>query len=164
MTIRTAKLINDIKNEFGIVIETEIELPEKPKIPEREYGDGDNSDSAYFEYSEEDGKLMIVALTAEGKARTSLVVPYSHNGKVISLFADDVFAGNTKIKEVRILSDCFELKTIILENTDPNKIAVGRDLLKNVGECYIYVPKASYSAYLNHYFWGAYAGKLKQNG
>lgn len=173
MTVRTVKLVNDIKNELGNSTKTGCELPTKPVVPDEEVeGEGDNSDAALFEYRLDGSYYTIVGLTEAGKAADELTVPYQVNGIYVKAFLPLVFFDNKNIKSVTIqenihtLSDgsflgCDNLTSIILKHAEPADIAVGYGLLEGVGNCVVYVPEGSLSQFKNNYFWSRYARQLQ---
>lgn len=173
MTVRTVRLVNDIKNELGNSTKTGCPLPAKPVIPSEEVeGEGDNSDAALFEYRLDGSYYTIVGLTEEGKAANELIIPYQVNGIYVKAFLPLVFLDNKNIKSVTVqenihtLSDgsflgCDNLASIVLKHAGPADIAVGYGLLEGTGNCMIYVPEGSLSQFKNNYFWSRYARQLQ---
>ena len=171
MTVRTVQLVNDIKNALGNTTKTEYTLPEKPVIPDTEIeGEGDNSDAAYFTYTQDGNYYVVSGLTEEGSARTDLTVPYQVDGLYVKSFTADVFAGNTVVESVTIqenitsvsdgsFSGCTGLKTITFLQEDPTATSVGYGLLTGT-DAVICVPDSAVSAYKNNYFWGHYADSI----
>ena len=171
MTVRTVQLVNDIKNALGNTTKTEYTLPEKPVIPDTEIeGEGDNSDAAYFTYTQDGNYYVVSGLTEEGSARTDLTVPYQVDGLYVKSFTADVFAGNTVVESVTIqenitsvsdgsFSGCTSLKTITFLQEDPTATSVGYGLLTG-SDAVIRVPDSAVSAYKNNYFWGHYADNI----
>lgn len=169
MTVRTIQLINDIKNCLGISFPTSVEMPQKPEMPNSSViGNGDNSFIDYFEYELRDGEYVITAMLPSAKELSYVIVPYSYNGKVITAFEADVFADNTALSEIVIQENinflhdksfhgCSSLKKLVLKQSDPTRIRVGRQLLSGAETCKIHVPEGAGSAYVSNYFWSHYA-------
>lgn len=174
MTAHTIDLLEDIKNELGVFVPTKTPRPEKPSIdvpgddPEIEVNNGD---AAYFTYEDDgNGGLIATGLTDEGKARTSLTVPYAYEGKKVKSLAASVFAGNENIEEVIIqdnigylrdgsFSGCKNLERIVLRHSSPNFVGVSYGLL-NETEASVYVLKSAYTAFVTDYTWGWYTSRL----
>lgn len=173
MTVRTVQLVNDIKNQLGNTTKTEITLPNKSALPQEGVeGEGDNSCAQYFTYELADGYYTVTGLTEEGRAQTSLVLPYQVDGIYINAFAAEVFAGDDALVSLTIqqnisvlpdgsFSGCSSLREIKLMHEDPADISVGYGLFEGTnGACRVYVPQTSYSQFTNNYFWGRYADRL----
>lgn len=170
MTVRTVQLIEDLKNELGITVPTQVALPEKPQIPEETPTEGDNSFADYFRYEEDGETLKIISLTEEGKKLSRVIVPSSYSGKTVKKFDESVFRNNTTIREIVLqrnikfiadgsFSGCISLEKLKLYHTEPSDIIVGAGLLDGAESCMIYVPDSSKSAYRNNYFWGKYSDR-----
>lgn len=175
MTVRTVKLVNDIKTELGNSSKTQCALPEKPVAPDENVsGEGDNSHADMFEYRSDGNYYTVVGLTEAGKAATELIIPYQVNGIYVKAFLPQVFSDNKNIEKVtvqeniRTLSNgsfygCDNLKSIVLKHSDPADIRVGYELLSGAENCTVYVPKDSLSKFENNYFWSRYAKRLQGN-
>ena len=174
MTLRTIRLVNDMKNQLGNTTKTNCALPEKPVIPNPDIqGEGDNTDSAMFEYRLDGSYYTVVGLTDEGKNKAELTIPYQVDGIYIKAFLPAVFFDNKIIKTVTIQNNihtisngsffgCDSLERIILKHTEPAEIAVGYELLGGAPQdCKIYVPQSALSQFANNYFWGKYAKQLQ---
>lgn len=174
MTVRTVKLVNDIKNFLGNTTKTDCVLPEKPVIPNPDIvGEGDNSCADMFEYRLDGSYYTIVGLTDAGKLATDLILPYQVDGVYIKAFLPLVFMENKTIKSVTVQENihnisnacfigCDRLEKIIFRHTEPAEISVGYELLAGVpGSCKIFVPSAALSKFENNYFWGKYAKQLQ---
>ncbi|MBQ7323297.1 MAG: hypothetical protein IJW96_01885 [Clostridia bacterium] len=172
MIVRTVGMLNDLKMELGCYTATDIELPEKPVIPEVGLVEGNNEYAKYFEYAEDGAGVKIVALKEEGKSLEKLTIPVSYEGKAITTFDASVFAGNTTIKEIvvqenilRLNNGCFDgctsLKAVYLEQTDPSKINPGFGFLMGTQNCFVYVKQESYGSFVTTYLWGYHQEYIK---
>lgn len=171
MTLRTALLVNDLKNEFGITKKTEITLPEMPIAPTPGVtGEGDNTCAKCFTYSKDGNYYTVDGLTDEGMAKEDLIIPYQVDGLYVKAFNEDVFLNNENLKSVRIqknisvimdgsFTGCSNLEKIILDHTEPGTISVGANL-KSGTNCKIYVPNDALSKFMGDYTWGKYAKDL----
>lgn len=169
MTVRTVRLINDIKNCLGISFPTSVDMPIKPEIPDLpSVIEGDNSFAEYFEYEQRDDGYVITSMSEAAKRLNYIVVPYSYNGKRVTAFEAGVFAGNTAVSEIVVQENiavlynnsfegCKSMRKLVLKQSDPAKISVGWSLLYGAESCKIYVPKDGASAYISNYFWSRYA-------
>lgn len=173
MTVRTVKLVNDIKTELGNSTKTECVLPDKPVIPDEGVeGEGDNSHADMFEYRLDGSYYTVVGLTEAGKSAAELVIPYQVNGIYVKAFLPSVFKDDKSVTKITVqenihtLSDasfsgCDNLKTIVLKHSSPADVAVGYELLSGTGKCAILVPESALSLFENNYFWGRYAKQLQ---
>lgn len=178
MVVHTARLIDDIKTALAISTPTNIDLPAPPEVPEGggDEEEGNNEDADLFEYSFQtvggERVAVITALKPEAASRESIVVPYSYDGAIVQRFMPRVFAGNTTLRSVTVqhnvsvISDrsfdgCSSLTALNMTTTDPSTVNVARELLSGADSCTIYVPAASYSAYISDYFWGFYSARVE---
>lgn len=173
MTVRTVKLVNDIKTELGNSTKTDCALPEKPVIPDAGFeGEGDNSDADKFEYRLDGSYYTVVGLTEVGKAAKELVIPCQVDGVYVKAFLPLVFFDNKNIEKVTVQENihtlsngsflgCTNLKSIVLKHSEPADISVGYELLDGTANCTIFVPEASLGKFENNYFWGRYARQLR---
>lgn len=172
MIVRTVGLLKDLKMALDCSVMTDITLPLKPEEPKEEVIDGDNAFLGYFEY-EEDGKgYKITGLKDSGKALKTITVPTSYNGKAITSFAVNVFAGNTNITEITVQSNivgiyngsfdgCVSLTAIYIEQTNPEKISVGLGLLSGTQNCSVYVRQQFYASFITNYLWSHHQKDIK---
>lgn len=174
MTLRSIKLLNDIKNHLEISTPTKAETPDKPELPNDgdTLSEGNNAFIDYFTYEESDGGYEISGITEEGKTLRKIILPYSYNGKIITSFSASVFADNTTVEEMTVqrnittlknnsFNGATSLKKLILEQEDPTKLGVGQKLLVGADDCYIYVKKDSLGYFVSNYFWSYYADKYQ---
>ena len=172
MKVRTVRLVNDIKNQFGNTTKTDYPLPDKPVLPDTDVtGEGDNSHADMFEYRLDGSYYTIVGLTEEGRKKEDLIIPYQVNGIYVKAFLPLVFFDDKNIRSVTVQENigtlpngsfvgCDNLKKIVLKHTEPSQITVGYGLLNGTSSA-IYVSEASVSAFKNNYFWGRYAKQLQ---
>ena len=167
------QLVEDLKVVLNDSTPTNIDIPEKPDIPVPEYEDGDNSDLDCFNYENIADGYQITSLTEKGKEKSTLIIPSTYNGLPIIAFNANTFKDNKKIVQVivptntRTLSDyafegCYNLKKIIIQHDNPNKINVGTTLLFGADNCNIYVKESCYDIFTTHYNWGYYRDRLRK--
>jgi hypothetical protein len=173
MTYRTLLLAEDLKNELGSTTANVTSIPTMPAVPTKDNtGTGDNTDLDSFTLTEGTEGYTLTGLTENGKTKSDLILPYSYQGKTITGFADTLFSNDTSLVSLTVqpnilrllnasFTGCTALKTLTLEQTDPEKLAVGYNLLDGTSDVTIRVPQASLSAYMNNYYWGHYAASLK---
>lgn len=172
MTVRTVRLVNDIKNQLGNTTKTEAVLPEKPVMPDPGIeGEGDNSCADCFTYEQDGNYYIITGLTEKGRTQKNIVVPYQVDGLYVREFIAQTFAGNTAVESITVQANigvlydgsfdgCTNLKEVVLKHTSPLDISVGYSLTRGWDGA-IYVPKESLGAFTNNYFWGVYADVLR---
>ena len=168
MALRTYMLVNDLKNQLGNTTKTEYALPEMPIAPQKGIsGEGDNSCQDYFNYHIDGNYYIIDSLNDAGSSASDIVVPYQVDGLYVKGFLSTVFAGDRKLKSIRIQKNvssiinesfggCTSLEKIIFDHTEPSSISVGGGLIFGTS-AKIYVPKDSLSKFMNDYNWGKYA-------
>ena len=89
-----------------------------------------------------------------------------------TVITPELYAGDTKIKEVWIPADtiriennafsgCTRLEKIHLQSNDPSRIQIGEDLLTGT-PAELLVPKGSLSAYKTSYRFSRYAGRIQE--
>lgn len=170
--VNTAILAAELKAALGDPTPVDIPLPELPPMAEAEPVRGDNSDEDCFLYEIQGDSLRLAGLTAEGAGRERLVVPVLHDGLPVVGFAPQVFAGNTRIREITIQSNirgiedgsfdgCAALERLTLENPAPGDCPVGAGLLTGTGAL-ICVPQGRLSAYRTNYFWAVHASRIRE--
>lgn len=175
--VYTRTLIKDIKAELCDDSPVNIEIPDKPVIPDEPTEDkGDNSFADCFTYEEKDGRVKITGLTEKGAALSEITVPYSHNGKKIISFSADTFAGNTVITRIRLQSNiksiaddsfsgCINLERLYAaDNENPSSCIVQGGLLNGAPKCRIYVKSSLLSKYAADYFWARFSSVMTAYG
>ena len=171
MQVRTALLVDDLKNELGITSKNNFIMIEKPIKPQDGIeGEGDNSCSDCFIYEKNGNYYKIIGLTEEGLAKEELIIPYQVNGIYVNEFTKDVFSYDKNIKRIVIQKNikriydnsfygCEKLRGIYLEHDSPSMISVGFNLLVGtMGN--IYVDNKIKSSFINDYFFGAYQERI----
>ena len=174
MKVRTVRLVNDIKNQFGNTTKTDYPLPDKPVLPDADVeGEGDNSHADMFEYRLDGSYYTVVGLTEKGRNAEELIIPYQVDGIYVKAFLPLVFFDHKNIKSVTVQKNihtlsngsflgCDHLKQIVLRHSEPSEISVGYELLTGAPQdCKIFVPKGALSRFENNYFWGRYAKQLQ---
>lgn len=173
MTLFTRQLVCDLKAYFKDSSYTDIEIPEKPEVPDDGVTGEDGVDADKFEYEENGGKLTITGLTAEGERASSLVIPDFYHGKKVVGFSAETFADNKTIEKITLgkyissvkdnsFNGCENLKMLCV-NSDNSAAdcAVYFALLDGAPQCNIYVPKEKYAEYSTSYWWSRYSVNLR---
>ena len=169
----TRTLVKDLKAELGITSPTEIDVPEKPALPDdSQTGEGDNGFADCFTYDEKDGRVVITGLTEKGASQRSIIVPYSYGGQKISSFSAQTFAGNKNITEIKLQTNirsiadgsfrgCDNLSRLyVADNENPSACIVKGGLLEGAPSCRIYVKSAMLTKYATDYFWSRFASYM----
>lgn len=171
-TMYTRQLVKDLKVLFGDSSPVNIEIPEKPQVPDDGAIGEDGKDAALFTYESSGTGWNITGLTEEGKRVSSIEIPDFYQDKKVLSFDASVFAGNTKIEEIHVgryvygiyggsFDGCVNLRRLYLaEEIQPSECMVYLDLLKGAPNCKIYVPQAKISDYILDYFWSRYGAYL----
>ena len=178
--VYTKHLAEAIKTWMGDPSPVSIEIPEKPALPgqpsaDETDGTEENADAACFTYLEMEDGLMINGLTAEGRTRTSLTLPLKANGKRVTGFLPETFAGDTVIEEIHLQENirsmengsfkgCTSLRAVYLApGKDPShcQIPPGGGLTEGADTMYFYVENERLSDYIYNYFWSAYSSRIK---
>lgn len=184
VTVRTVRLIDDIKREIG---NTELTmkaegLPKPSGYAPIDFAQG-AEENLYFElelYETKAGHQVyyIIGLNDEGKKQISLRVPNNTDGCPIVGIRAGAFDGSelrtlvlgdniTDIKSLAF-SGASHLRSVYVQVADPNKISVpnmmNEEGLATEGapsDMKIYVPSESLGNYSTDYFWGDYAKYLE---
>ncbi len=118
MTVRTVKLVNDIKTELGNSTKTECVLPDKPVIPDEGVeGEGDNSHADMFEYRLDGSYYTVVGLTEAGKSAAELVIPYQVNGIYVKAFLPSVFKDDKSVTKITVQENIHTLCVLLRART-----------------------------------------------
>ncbi len=170
--VYTRRLVRDLKGCLGDDSPTEIELPEKPPLPAPEEEEGDDVHAGMFLYEADGDGLRIVGMTEEGKALVSVTVPVRAQGKRVTGFSAETFAGNSVVEEICLQSNirsiedgsfagCSALKKLrMAPGQEPGRCNVFFALTEGAPYMKVYVERALLSAYANDYFWSRYADRL----
>lgn len=169
----TRNLVKALKAELEITSPTQITVPDKPPLPEDETdGSGDDAFADCFTYGEQNGRPIITGLTEKGLTLKSVTVPYEYNGKKITAFTAETFAGNENIEEIKLqtnirsISDgsfngCNNLTRLyVADNDNPSTCIVQGGLLNGAPKCRIYVKSAYLSKYATDYFWARFSSLM----
>ncbi len=182
VTVRTVKLIDDIKRELGrsdiTLAISELPSPagRRPKGVQNE--SLDEQENLYFVLeAAEDGSWKITGLTDEGKAQELLAIPDFTEGAEVSTVAKGAFDGSSCLRltlgrsisrlDGGALSGSAITEVIIPDGRGAQDISVpnntSQELFVAGGQqkLAIYVDVQLYDEYLSDYFWGDYAVWLK---
>lgn len=165
-TLFTRGLIEDIKVLKGDSSPTDIPTPIPPGFPESPTEEGDDSDADKFTYEEDGDGLIISGLNAAGLAQTQLVLPTKYNGRKVTGIAEDVFRGNTVIREITVqpnigllydgmFDGCTSLEKLHLTGS-PSDYTAG-DGLRTGARFMIYVSPEEENNFKLDYGWQKYA-------
>lgn len=169
-TVFTKLLIEDLKVFLEDTSPTGIALPAMPSAGTAALGT-DNSDGALFTYRRTENGWILSGLTEEGQTAQSLTLPGSYEGESVVGMDEELFAGNTVIREIRVqpnigvlydgmFSGCTALEKLILTGEDPSAYAAG-DGLREGADFFICVPEAALDRYRRDYFWQTYAAWIQ---
>ena len=169
--VNTAKLAAQLKAALGDASPVNIPMPELPGFADVSVISGDNRHGAYFLYETTGETVEIVGLTDEGARQEQLTIPVSYDGKPITTFAPETFAGNRVIREIVVqenilrigdgsFAGCAALERLVIRSASPENCVVGQELLKGT-DCLVYVSAESFSAYQTNYFWSVHAGRIR---
>ena len=163
----------------GIDAETEAEPetaaePTPTPVPTPEVV-GSSRDAEYFLADSFTEGLMIVGVTDEGKAQTSLEVPWLIGGEKVVAIGENAFEDCDSLRSIYIqkninrimqgaFDNCPRLTEIHIDNDSGANILVpGAGLFDNVpSRVKVYVPASSYGMFLADYFWGNYMDRLER--
>jgi hypothetical protein len=166
----TAKTDEETESESADETVTATPAPTATPVPEVV---GSSQDAEYFTYDVYNEGLMLTGVTEEGKAQTSLEVPWLIDGQKVIAIGQNTFDGCDNLKSIYIQSNitrimqnafdgCARLTEIHIDNDSGTNILIpGSGLFDNVSSrTKVYVPKAYYGNFLADYFWGNYNDRL----
>ncbi len=183
VTVRTARLIDDIKRARGITSETVRgeDLPKPPGYKPLDFASGD-SENLYFELEEfltgaGQTAWSIVGLNAEGMKQVSLQIPNNIEGIPVANIGAEAFSGadvrviyvgeNISSIESRAFAGAMQLGSVYIPKADPGAIGVpnsftpsGLMTLDGADGLKFYVPSEALDNYKSDYFWDAYSDRL----
>lgn len=170
-TVNTVQTIRDIKAMLGQAEAVAAPHVSPPEAKRKQAVEGNEEDTVYFTWKEEDGRAVLTGLTEEGKKREVLTIPVSFGKLPVKTLGTEVFAGNKRIRKIIIqkgmefiedgaFSGCSSLKAIQIENEDPSEVRPGQRLLEGT-KALIYVDEKALSDYRTNYFWSLYAERIK---
>ena len=156
---------------LGDPSKTGIAIQEIPEAIVPESYEGDDSDAAFFEYDIEDNAAYVTSLSTSGRGKTSLIVPSTYQGLMVTRFDATTFQNNSDIQKVVLQQNISELADysfsgtprlthIELRNPNPSSINIGAHLLDGTSAD-IYVPAEALGTYRSHYFFSQYAQRIK---
>lgn len=190
VTVRTVKLIDDIKRERGILTQTMpvSDLPAPPGFKPADKVESGVKDNPYFVLDEVQGKTevyyKVVGLTEEGKKQTKLeiisAIEVSEGVYIpIRVIGADALLGNNVLEELvlsenitaiegKAFNGAMALKRVIIPD---GKDAVDISVPNTASEALItddvccpdlkiYVDEKFYESFAGDYFWGDYGTRL----
>ena len=183
VTVRTVRLMNDIKRQLGdqTITIPELELPEPPGYKPIEGADGEEgTENFLFELIQigEKEYYQITGLSETGKQAAELTVPNNYQGIPVVRIAADAFSGCTNLKTLNlgenissIVAYAFRGSSItavyVPDGKGPDDISVPNQFsgaLATDGSdpaLRIYVDSNYYNSFTaDYYFWGDYAACL----
>lgn len=179
--VRTVRLIDDIKREWGRTDVTlgDGELPKPSGYQPMEFEGGDEENLYFILEAGVNGAgqevWYVVGLNDEGKKQVSLRVPNNTEGKPITKICEGALAGsevrtlvlgeNVSRLDTGSLGGAEFLKAVYIPHPSPAAVSVpnldGELATKGAPNgIRIYVPKGRIERFLNDYFWMAYADVL----
>ncbi len=182
VTVRTVKLIDDIKRELGrsdiTIAISKLPSPAGHRPKEEQDGNQGEQENLYFVLeAAEDGSWKITGLTEEGKAMEELIIPDFTGGTAVTTVSKGAFEGSS-CKKLTLGANISRLDGGALSGSDITEIFIpdGRgaqdiSVPNNTSEelfvaggqqrLAIYVDSELYEEYIGDYFWGDYAAWLQ---
>lgn len=182
VTVRTVRLIDDIKRELGrsdiTLAISELPSPSghRPK-DEQDMNQAEQENIYFLLEAAEDGSWKVVGLTDEGKALKELTIPDFTDGAAVSTVSKGAFEGSSCLKltlgvnisrlDGGALSGSQITEIIIPDGRSAEDISVpnntSEELFVAGGQqrLAIYVDSELYEEYIGDYFWGDYAPWLQ---
>ena len=168
--LRTKNLIEDIRFANGDYTAVDIEVPEKPDLPDADikfFGTDENA--KYFVYETlqngaKKGSLAIVGLTELGKQQKELTIPLGAENVKVTYLGANAFAGG--VAETVIVPEHSNLRdsaTGAFDGASVRRLHIRYEFVHDAdelsppasfGAVAVYVPKNS--VYLTHYDWLPY--------
>lgn len=182
VTVRTVKLIDDIKRELGrsdiTLAISELPSPAGHRPKDEQSGNQDEQENNYFLLdSADDGSWKISGLTDEGKAQAELTIPDFTDGATVTTVAKGAFDGasckkltlgkNISRLDGGALSGSLITEIIIPDGRGAEDISVPNNTSSELfiaggqQRLAIYVDSELYEEYIGDYFWGDYAAWLQ---
>lgn len=186
--LNTVKLIDDLKQVIGIDKKTEIEIPDKPIIPEDEGDEGEGPDTKdyylyedFLDYKNQKTGVSLVGVKDEYLSNESLSLPwYVDSYKLMCLKGDSLANTNNlktiyinktlKVIESKAFNHCKQLEKIVIpEGMEPDDCFVPYDIQTNKENSMLYgcndnvkimVPQDKLGEYEVHYNWSRYSNHL----
>ena len=164
--LRTRQLLEDIRIAQGNFTAVDIDIPEKPALPNLDFKFfGEDENAGHFVYeSLQNGALSIVGLTELGKQQSDLVIPLGASYTKVIALSPNALAG-AKAKTLTVTADT-NLRTIAsgaFDGCDLSELHILYDFTDEAeklsppasfGGVKVFVPRGS--TYLSHYDWSNY--------
>lgn len=182
VTVRTVKLIDDIKRELGrsdiTLAISELPSPAGHRPKDEQSGNQDEQENIYFLLDlADDGSWKIIGLTDEGRAQESLTIPDFTDGAAVTTVTKAAFKGSSCKKltlgknisrlDGGALSGSLITEIIIPDGRGAEDISVPNNTSSELfiaggqQRLAIYVDSGLYEEYIGDYFWGDYAAWLQ---
>lgn len=186
VTVRTVRLIDDIKRELGITDITMNEgvLPAPSGYAPVEFTGGEEENLYFVLEAAKNGAGQdvwhIVGLNELGKTQVALSIPNMTDGKPIIKIAEGALEGaevrtlvigdNITRLDSGSLGGAKHLGAVYISKPNPASVSVPNDQDENglatkgaPESLKIYIPEKSIPRYVEDYFWGSYSKYLKGN-
>lgn len=155
--IRTMRLAEDLLNQFGCTIPLEYEIPSIPHSIYQPPAETEGDVQAFTFESYFGIGWLISGLTEDGQARTSLTVPFNHEGLPVIGFTEDALANGQNLKELiltenieslpdYLFTNCPSLTRLVLPHTK-TACTIFEHTFDGVDQIRVYIPPESYSLY-----------------
>ena len=159
--LRTWLLARDVLAQFGCYEPLEDELPMMPVPAAAEVRDTADSGDFVFEAAENGQAYVIEGLTEQGRARETLILPASHQGKPVAAIRPDSLAQAENLAELHVpesiaslpdglLNACASLRRLVLEHVSA-PCGISAHSLDDRKDLQILVPADAYSWYRDGY-------------
>ena len=184
VTVRTVKLIDDIKREIGRtdITMNNSDLPSPPGYKPSDFAGGD-SENLYFVLEKGQNGAgqdvwYITGLTEEGKDQLILTIPNNTEGIPITGIKEYalkdsqvrtlILGGNVSFMTSNALSGATNLSALYIDKTEPGDISVpnandenGMATDGSTPNLKIYLPEEAIEVYKADYFWSDYSPYFK---
>ena len=175
--LRSKTLIEDIRFAMGNYQGVDIEIPEKPELPNADvkfFGTDENA--KYFVYETlqngaKNGSLAIVGLTELGKQQKELTIPLGADYLKVTYLGANAFAGGI-VEKVTVPegANLRDIATGAFDNSYVRRLDIRYEFVHDAdelsppasfGSVAVYVPRNS--VYLTHYDWLPYHMNILEN-
>ena len=172
--LHTVRLIDLLKEEFGVHTPTNIEIP---PLPEADDGDGapekpaepEDPEEMMFLVQDVGGLLYLTAIKDAYKGETAIRLPESYNGRPINGLTGGFLSGCGQLTELEIpacytifdtgiFSGCPALEKVYLGLAEPGKSFVPAEGLMDGASAAVrlYIPAARIGKFRSNYTWRNY--------
>lgn len=175
--LRTKTLIEDIRFAMGNYQGVNIDVPEKPALPDADVKFFETDENAqYFVYEAlqngaKKGSLAIVGLTELGKQQKELTIPLGADHLKVTYLGANAFAGGI-VEKVTVPegANLRDIATGAFDNSAVRRLDIRYEFVHDAdelsppasfGSVAVYVPKNS--VYLTHYDWLPYHMNILEN-